>query len=255
MDIKLNINNRDQQLFLVLVLMTAFDALLLLFRLYKMNSIPEEIPKVGTLIQYRGYTFLFLAWNLFLAWIPYLMAMLLENKAKCGKSWWLLLPIFAGWLLFFPNAPYIVTDLLHLRHRPPLPLWYDLLLIFSFAWTGLMLGFLSLLKVHRVLDKVMGKTIGWTVVLISIALTGFGVYLGRFLRWNSWDVVTQPFALLKDIGTVLSQPLLYLNTFGLAIVLTAMLLLGYFMLLLLSAPLNLPSSSSIADNSFKTKSI
>ncbi len=254
MNIQIHLNNRNQRLFLTLVLMTAFDGLLLLFRLYKMNSIPDEIPRIGTLTRYRGYTFLFLAWNLFLAWIPYLFALILERKAWRGSSLWQLLPIFCCWLLFFPNAPYIVTDLLHLQHRPPLPLWYDLLVLFSFAWTGLMLGFLSLLKVHRVLDVQIGKKMGWLVVLASIGLTGFGVYLGRFLRWNSWDIVTQPLALFQDIGRVLSQPLLHLNTFGLAIVLTAILMLGYFMLLALSSPTSADTSPMINDD-YKYKSI
>ncbi|GJM34942.1 MAG: hypothetical protein DHS20C18_39430 [Saprospiraceae bacterium] len=221
-------------MFFTLALTTVFDVALMAYRLFKMGAFHHGMPNLENLYLFRGHSFLFLAWNLLLAWIPYLLAILLERKAQQGIRLLWLLPILFGWLLFFPNAPYIVTDLLHLQHRPPLPLWYDLLLLFSCAWTGLMLGFLSMLKVHQVLDTRLGPGLSWAVVVASISLTGFGVYLGRFLRWNSWDLFTQPLAIIRDILMVISQPLAHLQTFGLAIVLTAMLLLGYFTLIVIS---------------------
>ena len=131
------------------------------------------------------------------------------------------------WLLFFPNAPYILTDLLHLKTRTPIPLWYDVMMILTFAWTGLMLGFLSLFEVQLFLQKFIGKTIASLMSVIAIFLCGIGIYIGRFQRWNSWDVVVNPFALISDVLNTLIHPMAYMRTLGLAVVISVFLLLGY----------------------------
>jgi uncharacterized membrane protein len=89
------------------------------------------------------------------------------------------------WLLFLPNSPYLVTDLVHLKPRPSVPLWFDILLVQSFVLTGLLLGFLSVYLMHRLVTHAYGWKIGWLFTLLILALTGFGIYLGRFERWNS----------------------------------------------------------------------
>ena len=134
-------------------------------------------------------TYAFLAWNLFLAWIPFVLASWLPPGP--GRTW-LAIPAFASWLLFFPNAPYLVTDFVHLRARPIVPLWYDLGMLCLFAWSGCLLGEASLAAVHQIVRAWAGRTVGALFVLASLALAGFGIYLGRFVRLNSWDVVLHP---------------------------------------------------------------
>ncbi|NJN34417.1 MAG: DUF1361 domain-containing protein [Saprospiraceae bacterium] len=179
--------------------------------------------------------FFFLIWNLFLAWIPYWVALTLDfwsrfsriNRQKMTLSASILLIM---WLLFFPNAPYIVTDLLHLKDREIVPHWYDLMLIVSFAWTGLLLGYLSLFEIQRYLEARFSPIWVWTMLISAIWLAGFGVYMGRFQRWNSWDILTRPWAIVEQQLHVLSHPMIYLNTLGVAVVMSGFMLIGYLTL-------------------------
>lgn len=147
--------------------------------------------------------FFFLAWNLFLAAIPWAVAVWLVRKKR---PLWVILAGGALWLLFFPNSPYIITDLFHLRPRNGVPQWFDLTLIISFAWTGLLFGLDSLYKIQQHLFDQLGKK--WSIVLTGfiLLLTSYGIYLGRFLRWNSWDLFTRPQDLLLDVVDPLLAP-------------------------------------------------
>ncbi|MFN7138702.1 MAG: DUF1361 domain-containing protein [Limisphaerales bacterium] len=139
---------------------------------------------------------LYLAWNLFLAWVPVGFAFLAwrykEDKIR--------LYLFAAlWLLFLPNAPYLVTDLIHLRARPPVPVWFDMVLLQSFIGLGLLLGFVSLYKMQLLTAHFYGKRASWIFVLVVVALTGFGIYLGRVQRFNSWDAIINPIGLFTEL--------------------------------------------------------
>jgi len=161
--------------------------------------------------------YLFLDWNLFLAAIPWVLSSMAILKPKILNHKIIILAIFLAWVLFFPNAPYILTDLFHLRIESSMPLWFDLLLILSFAWTGLLFGFLSLWDIEKVLEKTMNR---FLITLMSVGLLflgSFGVYLGRYLRWNSWDVIREPFGLLHDIGGRVISPFEYRGTWGMTI--------------------------------------
>ena len=145
----------------------------------------------------------YLAPNLVLAWMPLLFAELAARRANCKRT----LPILAGlWLLYFPNAPYIVTDLVHLRPRPPIPLWYDMLLLQLFIWIGLCLAFISLHRIQTLFARAWNRSLSAVFVVTIAGLTGFGIYLGRFERWNSWDLLIQPFDLLGSIVRILLNP-------------------------------------------------
>jgi uncharacterized membrane protein len=151
----------------------------------------------------------FLVWNLFLAWIPYLASLWIEAVYGRQAGRWprLLLP-GAIWLLFLPNAPYIVTDLVHLSlHRPPAPLWYDAVLIFTFAWTGCLLGVVSLRIVQARVRAWSGTAAAWVFALAVIGLCGPGIYMGRVLRWNSWDVLVRPVGMLGTVLEAATNPL------------------------------------------------
>jgi uncharacterized membrane protein len=155
----------------------------------------------------------FLPWNLFLAWIPWFAALgFAASRAPAALA-----ASGAVWLLFLPNAPYLVTDLVHLRPRSGVPHWFDVLLFGAFALAGCVLGWASLEVVHRRVARALGPLGAAGVVAIVLFLTGFGVYLGRFLRWNSWDVVTRPVALAAEAAAALATPraLVFSVLFGL----------------------------------------
>ena len=142
---------------------------------------------------------LFLVWNLFLAWLPLLLALRLEaSERQGGINRWQFWMTALLWMLFFPNAPYIFTDLTHL-HFPVRPRWWtDLIVILLFAVTGMVLAFLSLQRMQRMVARHRGTLAGWLFVAGVAFASAFGVCLGRFERWNSWDVVTSPIAFAGD---------------------------------------------------------
>lgn len=168
-----------------------------------------------------------IAWNLVLAWIPFVLALIVYERARSG----LLTPAWAGvgvlWLLFLPNAPYIVTDLKHVGHGDRLPVLYDVLLLSAAAWTGLLLGLTSLFLMHAVVRRVVGAVNAWALVVGALALSSFGIYLGRVLRWNSWDVFVRPGSLLTPIADGLLHPLSHPRPVAVTILFTSFLLISY----------------------------
>jgi uncharacterized membrane protein len=156
--------------------------------------------------RYDALGFRFLIWNLILAWIPLLLALLVYDRYRRGRPLLVLVPALVLWLLFLPNAPYIVTDFVHLSATSRAPLWLDGVELSAFAWTGMLLGFVSLYLVHAVARHRFGGTAGWAGVLCVLALVSVGVYLGRVKRWNSWDLLTQPGARLAQLHANLGDP-------------------------------------------------
>jgi len=173
-----------------------------------------------------------LVWNLFLAWLPLGFAFL-ADRFRASRRCFVVCAFL--WLLFLPNSPYLVTDLVHLKPRPPVPLWFDILLVQSFVLTGLLLGFLSLYLMHRLVSRSFGWRIGWGFTLVMIGLTGFGIYLGRFERWNSWDVFTSPFALSSGIFNLLIHPRANKTAFVFTTLCASFLGLSYLALYALAA--------------------
>jgi uncharacterized membrane protein len=154
----------------------------------------------------HGAEYRFLAWNLFLAWIPFVLALVLYDGDRRRASPAFLLPVAAAWLLFLPNAPYIVTDFVHVGGVAGVPVWYDAGMIASFAATGLVLGLGSVLLVQGVLERRFGSLVGWVMLVPIFLLCSAGIYIGRVHRFNSWDAVTQPEDLLGTIGSRLADP-------------------------------------------------
>jgi uncharacterized membrane protein len=177
------------------------------------------------------HTFLFLNWNLFLAFIPWCISTVILVRGL-NKSYILALLVVA-WLLFFPNSPYILTDLFHLRVIDSAPIWFDLILILSFAWTGLLYGFISLMDIEQLLSKHFPKRAIAMLSVFFLFLSGFGIYLGRFLRWNSWDIISNPLGLLADIAERFINPFAHGRTWGLTILIGILLNMMYFSLKLL----------------------
>ena len=172
--------------------------------------------------------FLFLNWNLFLAFIPWFFSSLLIIYPSLRKKNLLVFLVLGIWMLFFPNAPYILTDLFHLKRNLVMPIWFDLLLILSFAWTGLMFGFISLWNIEKVLNGFIKKN--W-VIFISTGLLfvgSFGIYLGRYLRWNSWDIIQQPLELVYDISDRVTSPYKHPTAWGMTILMGVFLNIVYW---------------------------
>ncbi len=132
----------------------------------------------------------FLLWNLFLAIIPFIIAFLLESNYKKFNKLTLLLGGFF-WLLFYPNAPYMVSDLIHVNKTSSIVL-YDTLIIFSLSTLALFFGFYSLKLIYIVIKKSRNHKFALSIMCFSILLSSFGIFLGRILRLNSWDIFTKP---------------------------------------------------------------
>lgn len=174
----------------------------------------------------------FLVWNLFLAWLPYLAALGASALARRPGGIVRALQLAAlglVWLLFLPNAPYIMTDFVHLPYMM-FVWWYDVGTLLTFAWAGCILGVASLHLMRELVRSRLGAAASWAFVLVSVALSGLGVYFGRFLRWNSWDVLTSPRALAHELLAVLTTVEAYPRLVGVSGMFAVLLLLGYLTL-------------------------
>ncbi len=173
-----------------------------------------------------------LVWNLFLAWLPYMFSFAaISLHHLFPKKWWLIILPGSLWLIFFPNAPYIVTDFLHLEERPFVPIWYDILLLAAFAWTGFFLAIASLRTMQILVRQYLGGLLSWVFTLSALSLSGLGIYLGRFSRWNSWDLLFQPKEVVRDVAIRLVNPFDNLRFFIFSILFTIFLLVCYLMFL------------------------
>jgi uncharacterized membrane protein len=193
-----------------------------------LSSVLAMILFIARVVYTRSPDYRNLAWNLFLAWLPYGFSMTAAALERTfPRRWWLLLLPAALWLIFFPNAPYIVTDFYHLQVRYPVPLWFDIVLIAVFAWTGCFLGIVSLRTMQDLVEKYLPRWIGWIFVAFSLGLAGFGVYLGRFGRFNSWDLLFSPKSVLKEILPSVLNPLSNLTLVGFTLIFTSLLVVFY----------------------------
>lgn len=158
--------------------------------------------------------YLFLVWNLFLAFIPLCFSSLLYRKERVFQRNWFKWLTAAVWLVFFPNAPYILTDLFHLKWHHSMPQWFDLILILSYAWTGLMAGMLSLRDIEKQFVRKLFPKRAVLILGLLLFITAFGIYLGRFLRFNSWDLIQNPDDLFYQIGHRFAFPWKHPRTWG-----------------------------------------
>lgn len=181
------------------------------------------IMLLARIIHTGSFMHSYLLWNLYLAWIPLVIACYIQgagfSKRNPGSYF-----LFFLWLLFFPNAPYIVTDFIHLDQSSGGLLLVDSVLIFTFAFTGLAAGWLSLYWIYKSLKSWFPAVLAKATMILSVLLSGYGVYIGRELRWNSWDVFTNTWSLLKD-------SLLHMNTkeaLSMTVFFSILILAGYW---------------------------
>lgn len=156
------------------------------------------------------YRFWFMVWNLLLAWIPLTaVAVVYERQYRRPRvdGW----TIAAGivWLLFLPNCFYMLTDLIHLHRTVEVSIVFDAVLLSSFIANGFLLGYISVYVMHR---QLLRRWTEWQVagmLAVVFLLSGFAIYLGRVLRWNSWDVLLNPAGLLFDVSDGIVNPLVH----------------------------------------------
>ena len=157
-----------------------------------------------------------LIWNLFLAWIPFILAYI-AHAISWKRIWlYLAIPVIAFlWLIFFPNAPYMLTDLQDLARAggAGAPLWYDVLIVVWCSWTGTLLGVISLYLMQDIIMRTFGRWAGWIFVLVISGLSSFGIYIGRFVRLNSWDILQNPAETAVEILGLVIDPSMRLAAF------------------------------------------
>ncbi|MCK8523893.1 DUF1361 domain-containing protein [Aquimarina sp. D1M17] len=190
------------------IISVGFSLILLLIRIIKTDSV----------------FFLFLVWNLFLACIPYGITFLLSIRKIKNIFFWL---GFIIWLVFLPNSPYILTDLQHIRISTLQSVWFDVLLILSFAVNGAIIGFTSLQMMQELLRERVSKKATNIIIHVTLLLCGFGIYLGRILRWNSWDIIQNPLGILSDILKRFIFPIEHINTWSFTIGFGGFLMIMY----------------------------
>ena len=175
-------------------------------------------------------TYMMLPWNLFLAYIPLAITRRMKKDLQLLEHQWKFVLVLGVWLLFIPNSFYIITDLFHLTHIDSAPKWFDLLLLFSFAWNGLIFGVLSTRQMELFTHLQWGAPFSRVFVFAVMWLSAFGVYIGRYLRYNSWDIFTDPFSLLSEIGEMMLHPFNYGFAWGMTLCYAAFMSLVYFTL-------------------------
>jgi uncharacterized membrane protein len=187
-------------------------------------------------------TFLFLVWNLFLAFVPYAITRWLARRSVVRPTLSFIL-VAAIWLVFIPNSFYIITDLFHLGdyyNDRRMPSWFDLAMILSFAWNGLLLGTLSVRQMEKLIKSMLPAacTMVFVYPFLIMVLNALGVYIGRYLRFNSWDIVTNPFDLFGDIVAMMLHPLRYGYAWGMVCCYSILMTLFYQMLKKISKALD-----------------
>lgn len=174
----------------------SFKQLIYLFTIFCLSLLTYRIIKSDNL------SYIFLAWNLFLAFIPWWISNYLKQKNSLTIVH---IPLLILWLLFLPNSPYILTDLFHLKQRAYFPLWYDLVLVLSFALIGMMVFIKSLKDMFGILNNYVKPVYVTIITPVIFWLISFGLYLGRYLRFNSWNVVNHPFQLMRQSFDILFE--------------------------------------------------
>lgn len=164
------------------------------------------ILNIFRIVIFNKFSQVYLLWNIFLAFIPFLISSILlwsVNKNKLKNPLFIIGGIL--WLLFIPNAPYIITDLIHIGEVRAVPALYDSFLIFTSAWVGLLLGLYSIHHIEQILKKRYSQKVTYITLGVIMLFISFGIYLGRFLRFNSWDIFEKPLSFINGIGNIFSR--------------------------------------------------
>ena len=216
-------------------------------RLNRFTLFNSEIDRILTLsmgfsivlvmarIAYTGkHTFIWLIWNLVLAWIPYVISSWLQQRPAVKTNKLKFAAISLIWLLFIPNSFYILTDLFHLGKFTNVPNWFDLTLIISFAWNGLLLGVLSVRQMEKIIQPHLRGRHELFFIYPIMWLSALGVFIGRYPRFNSWDILTNPFKLISYLIELICHPVQWKYAWGMVACFSIFMTLVYLALKRLS---------------------
>ena len=169
--------------------------------------------------------YLFYPWNIFLGALPIFFSNKLFKKHTFDFKAVILL---SCWLLILPNAPYLVTDIFHFEERPPVPYWYDMLIVVTGAWNGMLMFIISLMQVEKYLSRIMQKRWLNFSMVVLLFLSGYGIYLGRYLRYNSWDIITKPATIASNSFNQVLHPFHNTSLWAFTFLFSSFLCLVYF---------------------------
>ncbi|MFN8323480.1 MAG: DUF1361 domain-containing protein [Chitinophagales bacterium] len=184
------------------------------------------VQQLGRMFWTGTLTYIFLPFNLLLAWIPLLVTLLLHKRTTSFR----LILLYLVWIIFFPNSAYIITDLIHLKPRNNVPFWFDTSMAFSFAFTGFMTGLASAMLAYQKLLQTFTVRTGKYIMVIIMFSSGYGIYMGRFLRWNSWDILFHPVGIFSDTYTRIMNPTIHHETYAVSLLTGLFLTLTFFAL-------------------------
>jgi uncharacterized membrane protein len=184
---------------------------------------------IGRVFLAGDFHFLFIPFNLALAWASIFFAALLASQLKAirwqsGQN----ILLTALWLIFLPNAWYVLTDFIHVNAAGEVSELYDIVLMFSLTVCGFTLGFASLYIIHLELLKRLKEARANWIIAGVLLLSSFGIYLGRDLRWNSWDVISNPGGLLLNVSDRVVDPLGHPRALNVTILFFILLCATYF---------------------------
>lgn len=192
---------RNVKRYLPLVVLALFSMILLLVRVKITQSV----------------YYLFLVWNLLLAALPLAVSLVISSTDKIKNNKYLFYLALMGWLLLLPNSPYLITDFMHFRHESFVPFWLDLLILGSFSICGFLFGLASMYNVYKILSQKWHKATAMLFMASTCFLSGLGIYIGRMLRYNSWDVLRHPIHLVNDVINGFIAPETILNAWGITL--------------------------------------
>ncbi len=170
---------------------------------------------VASAIQAHNWEYYYLIWNLFLAWIPLCLVIWLEKILR-QKLWssGLALLVTILFVLFLPNAFYMTTDLIHLQEVPQLDLVTDVVMFSSFVFSAFMVGLVSVYMLHKELAQRVKLLTGWLYIGALLLSSSFAIYIGRDLRWNSWDIIVNPASVLFEVSDHIINPITHPEMFS-----------------------------------------
>lgn len=177
----------------------------------------------------------FVVWNLALAWVSLAIIWVLVNRLRKDR-WlsWQNVSLSVLWLMFLPNTWYVLTDFVHVSANGEISQLFDIVLMGVLIVCGFILGFTSLYLMHKQLLKKLSERASSLVVALIILISSFGIYIGRDLRWNSWDVVTNPSGVIISVSDRVIDPFGHpraINMTGLFFVLISVMYLAVWIYL------------------------
>jgi uncharacterized membrane protein len=180
------------------------------------------------LIGSDSFRYWFMLWNLALAWTaPFIAWLLIERLKRASWRHWSNIALTVLWIGFLPNSFYMVSDLIHVRPTGEVSIIFDAVLFSSFIFNGFVAGYIGSYFVHRELIRRRGEMKAYAMIIGVFALASYAIYLGRVLRWNTWDAIFHPAGLIFDVSDNILNPLAHPQAFVVTLSFTLLITVFY----------------------------